>query len=105
MSDQLAGQDQCAERLRAAIRCIDGKWKLPILASLHRNGTLRFSELERAIPGVTQKMLTQHLRELEEDGIVHRIVHSQVPPKVEYLLTGKGLALQPVFASLHDWVG
>jgi DNA-binding HxlR family transcriptional regulator len=103
MATQFANDQLCAERLRTAISRIDGRWKLPILANLHRGGSLRFSELERAIPNVSQKMLTQHLRELEEDGVVLRTVHPQVPPKVEYRLTDKGLGLEPVFSALMAW--
>lgn len=64
---------------------------------------LRFSELERAIPGVSQKMLTQQLRQLENDGLVRRIVHQQVPPKVEYILTDWGQALCPALDALLTW--
>jgi DNA-binding HxlR family transcriptional regulator len=95
--------ESCENRLREAIRQINARWKLPILANLHAAGSLRFSELERSIPDASQKMLTQHLRELEDDGIVSRKVYPQIPPKVEYRLTEKGLALGPVFASLERW--
>lgn len=64
---------------------------------------MRFSDLERAIPQASQKMLTQHLRELEQDGIVARTVYPQVPPRVEYRLTEQGRRLRPVFLSLLDW--
>jgi DNA-binding HxlR family transcriptional regulator len=64
---------------------------------------LRFSDLERAIPGVTQKMLAQQLRQLERDGMVRRIVHAQVPPKVEYALTPWGQALCPALDALLTW--
>jgi DNA-binding HxlR family transcriptional regulator len=66
-------------------------------------GVLRFSELERAIPAISQKMLIQQLRQLEADAIVSRIVHHQVPPKVEYCLTGWGQALCPVLDALLKW--
>ncbi len=66
-------------------------------------GALRFSELERAIPAVTQKMLIQQLRELERDGIVARTIYPQVPPKVEYALTPVGLALRPALHALLEW--
>lgn len=105
MTYEATVNDGCAERMRAAIRQIDARWKLPILASLHENGSLRFSGLERAIPHASQKMLVQHLRELEDDGIVSRKVYAQIPPKVEYRLTARGLALAPVFASLEQWDG
>ena len=72
--------------VEATMDIIGGKWKAIILCHL-RNQTLRTSELRRAIPQITQKMLTQQLRELEDDGIVSRKIYSQVPPKVEYSLT------------------
>jgi DNA-binding HxlR family transcriptional regulator len=93
----------CADRLGDALRCIDGRWKMPILAHLSGNETMRFSELQRAIPQASQKMLTQHLRELERDGIVTRTVYPEVPPRVEYRLTDLGRGLEPVFLSLADW--
>jgi DNA-binding HxlR family transcriptional regulator len=73
-----------------AIRMLEGRWKLVILFHLFGGRTLRFSDLERAIPAISQKMLIQQLRQLEHDGIVTRIVHAQVPPKVEYHLTNWG---------------
>lgn len=95
--------ENCVERLHRALRQIDGRWKLPILSHLHRHGILRFSELERAIPDASQKMLTQHLRDLEKDGLIYRRVHATVPPRVEYYLSEKGTDLQPVFNSLLEW--
>ena len=74
---------------------LEGRWKLVILFHLFGGRTPRFSELERAIPGISQKMLIQQLRQMETDGIVHRIVHHQVPPKVEYRLTEWGQSLCP----------
>ena len=74
-----------------------------ILAHLFAAPVLRFSELQRAIPGVSQKMLIQQLRELERHDILRREVHPEVPPKVEYSLTDIGKALGPVFAALLDW--
>jgi DNA-binding HxlR family transcriptional regulator len=93
----------CASRLGDVLRCIDGRWKMPILAHLSGEETMRFSDLERAIPQASQKMLTQHLRELERDGIVTRTVYPQVPPKVEYRLTDHGKRLRSVFLALLDW--
>ena len=74
-----------------------------ILFHLFDKGTLRFSELERSIPGVSQKMLIQQLRELERDGIVSRTVFPQVPPKVEYVLTEWGKAMCPALDALLEW--
>jgi len=78
-----------------AIRMLEGRWKLVILFHLFGGRKLRFSDLERAIPAVSQKMLIQQLRQLERDGIVARIVHAQVPPKVEYHLTKLGAVTVP----------
>ena len=96
-------REVCADRLGEALRCIDGRWKMPILAHLSGNETMRFSDLQRAIPEASQKMLTQHLRELERDGIVARTIYPEVPPRVEYRLTDLGRGLTPVFLALADW--
>ena len=82
---------------------LEGRWKMVIIFHLFDRGTLRFSELERAIPGVSQKMLIQQLRDLEENGIVSRKVYPQVPPKVEYELTQWGQAMCPALDSLLEW--
>lgn len=84
------------------LKIIGGRWKVLILRELFR-GVQRFSQLHRALPGVTQKMLTQQLRELERDAIVHRRVYAQVPPKVEYSLTGLGRSLKPILQGMHAW--
>lgn len=84
------------------IDLISGKWKLLILREL-MSGTKRFSELQRAIPGITQKMLTKQLRELERAGLVSRKVYPQVPPKVEYSLTELGKSLEEIFEAMHRW--
>ena len=89
--------------IEQAIRKLDGRWKLVILFHLFGGKTLRFSDLERAIPGISQKMLTQQLRQLEGDGIVTRIVHAEVPPKVEYHLTEWGQSLCPALDKLLTW--
>ncbi|ALU35119.1 putative HTH-type transcriptional regulator YtcD [Clostridium ljungdahlii DSM 13528] len=81
---------------------IGGKWKPLIIWHLGEN-TLRFSELKRALPNITQKMLTQQLRALEEDQLVNRFVYAEVPPKVEYSLTEKGKTLLPVLSTLCNW--
>src|SRR6188472_54643 len=81
----------------------EGRWKLVILFHLFGGKVLRFSELERAIPAISQKMLIQQLRQMESDGIVRRVVHHQVPPKVEYGLTDWGQALCPALDALLKW--
>ena len=82
---------------------LEGRWKMVIIFHLFDRGILRFSELERAIPGVSQKMLIQQLRDLEENGIVSRKVYPQVPPKVEYELTEWGQAMCPALDALLEW--
>lgn len=86
----------------ATIKVLSGKWKLLILLSLE-SGTKRFNELRREIPTVTQRMLTNQLRELEADKIIIRKVYAQVPPKVEYSLSTIGKTLSPVFEELRRW--
>ena len=89
--------------IEAAVGLIDGKWKCVILWHLLDGGTLRFNELRRRIPGATQRMMTNQLRELEEDGLVRREIYPQVPPKVEYSLTEKGNSLSPILLALREW--
>ncbi len=92
--------DRCP--VTAALTVIGGKWKPVILFQL-REGPLRFGALRRVVPGVTQKMLTQQLRDLERDGIVDRKVHLVVPPNVEYSLSTYGRTLRPLLASMCEW--
>jgi DNA-binding HxlR family transcriptional regulator len=82
---------------------LEGRWKLVIIFHLFVQPVMRFSELERAIPGASQKMLIQQLRGLEKDGVVRRTVHPQVPPRVEYALTEFGQALCPALRGLMKW--
>ncbi|MEW6736543.1 MAG: helix-turn-helix domain-containing protein [Acidobacteriota bacterium] len=88
--------------VEAAIDVIGGKWKPLILWWLHQD-THRFAELRRKMPGITEKMLTQQLRELEADGIVQRQVYPTVPPKVEYSLTEYGDSLKHALKAMCDW--
>ncbi|WP_438347072.1 winged helix-turn-helix transcriptional regulator [Paenibacillus sp. FA6] len=81
---------------------ISGKWKLPILWQLSKQ-TRRFSDLQRSLPGVSKGILTRHLRELEEDQMVHREVYKEVPPKVEYSLTSTGKSFIPILESMSEW--
>ncbi len=92
-----------AEGVEQTFKILEGRWKLLILFHLFGGKLLRFSELERAIPAISQKMLIQQLRQMETDGIVRRIVHHQVPPKVEYGLTDWGKALCPALDALLKW--
>lgn len=80
-----------------------GKWKPIILYYLIREGTKRFGELKALIPEITTRMLTLHLRELEEQRVITRIVYPQVPPKVEYSVTEHGRSLEPLLNAMHEW--
>ncbi|MDX8453411.1 winged helix-turn-helix transcriptional regulator [Mesorhizobium sp. VK9D] len=92
-----------ASGVENVLRILEGRWKLVILFHLFGGKVLRFSDLERAIPAISQKMLIQQLRQMEADGVVRRIVHHQVPPKVEYCLTDWGQALCPALDALLKW--
>src|SRR4051812_37622205 len=92
-----------AHDVEQAFKMLEGRWKLLILFHLFGGKVLRFSELERAIPAISQKMLIQQLRQMESDRMVRRIVHHQVPPKVEYGLTDWGQALCPALDALLKW--
>ena len=92
--------DKCP--VETALDVLAGKWKILILWYL-RSQTQRFSELQRLMPRITQKMLIQKLRELEDDGIVLRTVYPVVPPKVEYSLTSYGETLKPIIKQLYLW--
>ena len=92
-----------AQGMENAFRILEGRWKMLILFHLFDGKVLRFSDLERAIPAVTQKMLIQQLRQLEADGIVRRKQYPEVPPKVEYSLTRWGQALCPALDAFLKW--
>lgn len=86
-----------------ALGILVGKWKPIILLILLQEGTKRFSDLKRSVPGITQKMLTKQLRELEEEDIITRNVYPQVPPKVEYSISEYGKSLEPILVAMHEW--
>lgn len=88
--------------VQTCLNFISDKWKVLIIRDL-LTGTKRFSELKHSLSPVTQKMLTQQLRQMEEDGIVHREVYPVVPPKVEYSLTELGRSLEPVIEVMKKW--
>lgn len=88
--------------VETALDVIDGKWKILILWYLRRD-TKRFNELQKLMPRITQKMLSNKLKELEEDGIINREVYAVVPPKVEYSLTEYGKSLKPILKQLYLW--
>jgi DNA-binding HxlR family transcriptional regulator len=86
----------------AVIDVVGGKWKAPILCALHER-MHRFGQLRRALPGISEKVLAEQLRELEADGVVHRRVYDEVPPRVEYSLTEAGAALNELLIPLAEW--
>jgi DNA-binding HxlR family transcriptional regulator len=88
--------------LVAAVNIVGGKWK-PIILHMLSEETMRFGQLQRAIPPVSQKMLTQQLRELEADGVVHRALYPGKPPRTEYSLTARGASLRPILQALYAW--
>ncbi len=89
--------------VETTIGIIGGKWKSVIFFHLLKHEVMRFSELQRAMPKVTQQLLSTQLRELEADGLVHRKVYPQVPPKVEYSVTEFGLTLKPIILAMMEW--
>jgi DNA-binding HxlR family transcriptional regulator len=89
--------------VEVTLAVIGGKWKPLILWHLYEGGVRRFLELQRLIPGITRKMLTQHLRELERDGVVSRKIFNEMPLRVEYSLTKYGRTLRPLMRVLSDW--
>lgn len=96
----MVGKLECP--IMSTMAMISDKWKVLIICKL-KGGTLRFNELMRALQGVTQKVLTSQLRELEDDGIVSRKIYAEVPPRVEYSLTPLGETLVPVLNKLEEW--
>jgi len=91
------------ERVELVMGVIAGKWKPAIIYALVTNGTLRFNELRRLIPKVSQRMLTQQLRDLERHGLVDRVFYPEIPPRVEYSVTKLGRTLHPIFKSVCNW--
>jgi DNA-binding HxlR family transcriptional regulator len=101
--DEPTTPEIAADRVERALKPIRGRWKLVILFRLFGGRVQRFSELERAIPGISQKMLVQQLRQMERDGVLRRVVHAEVPPRVEYALTAWGQSLCPALDLLLRW--
>ena len=107
MDDRAKGKDDGRPKgygcpVEALMEAIGGRWKPVILYHL-MGGTRRFSEFRRLAPEVSQRMLTQHLREMERDGLVHREVYREVPPKVEYSLTARGRTMEPLLHQMNEW--
>ena len=87
----------------ATMKVLGGKWKPILINAIYHTAPARFGELKRSVIGITQSMLTQQLRELEDDGIISRKIYAQIPPKVEYTLTEFGLTLSPVIQTMANW--
>ena len=87
----------------ATMKVLGGKWKPILINAIYHTTPARFGELKRSVIGITQSMLTQQLRELEDDGIISRKIYAQIPPKVEYTLTEFGLTLSPVIQTMANW--
>lgn len=99
----MARECQSKRTVETSLEILVGKWKPVILYHLIERETLRFSELQRLIPGITKKMLTNQLRELEYHDIINRKVYPQVPPKVEYSISEYGKGMQPLLMTMHEW--
>ena len=100
---KLYSPESAASGVEHVLRLLEGRWKLIILFHLFDGKVQRYSDFEKLIPGISQKMLAQQLRQLESDGIVSRMVYPQVPPKVEYRLTDWGQALCPALDAMLKW--
>ena len=94
---------ELVDRVERLMTIIGSKWKPAITFCLAFQGRLRFSQLRKELPDISQKMLTQRLRELERDGLVKRTYHEEIPPRVEYELTDLGREVHPLFRSICDW--
>ncbi|OAS16747.1 winged helix-turn-helix transcriptional regulator [Paenibacillus oryzisoli] len=93
----------CKIGIGECLHIIAGKWKPIILLLLQLEGTQRFSDLKRWIPGITQKMLTAQLKELEQEDLIQRTVYAEVPPRVEYSITEHGRTLEHILRQLNEW--
>jgi len=90
-------------KVQGALSILVGKWKPIILLYLMSEGTMRYGEIKKMLVGITPKMLTTQLRELEAEGLISRVVYPQVPPKVEYSMTDYGMTLKPILEAMHEW--
>ncbi|MDX2191239.1 MAG: helix-turn-helix domain-containing protein [Bacteroidota bacterium] len=95
--------DEISCPVTATMKVLGGKWKPILINAIYLTAPARFGELKRSVKGITQSMLTQQLRELEEDGLIHRKIYAEIPPRVEYTLTEFGLSLSPIIQSMAEW--
>jgi DNA-binding HxlR family transcriptional regulator len=94
-------ENSCA--VTATMKVLGGKWKPILINAIYLTAPARFGELKRSVVGITQSMLTQQLRELEDDGVISRKIYAEIPPRVEYTLTEFGLTLSPIMQSMAKW--
>ncbi|MDL5047015.1 helix-turn-helix domain-containing protein [Oscillatoria amoena NRMC-F 0135] len=95
--------DEISCPVTATMKVLGGKWKPILINAIYLTSPARFGELRRSVKGITQSMLTQQLRELEDDGIISRKIYAEIPPRVEYTLTEFGLTLSPIMLSMAKW--
>ncbi len=95
--------DEISCPVTATMQVLGGKWKAILINAIYHTSPARFGELKRSVKGITQSMLTQQLRELEEDGLISRKIYAEIPPRVEYTLTEFGLTLSPIMQSMAKW--
>lgn len=106
MPDPRTNKVSCSSyscEIEVTLEVLRGKWKALILWNLHKHKVVRYNEMRRLIPTVSQKMLTQQMRELDDHHLIHREVHNTVPPTVEYSLSEAGLALIPIMQAMDKW--
>jgi DNA-binding HxlR family transcriptional regulator len=102
-NDKILVFDEISCPVTATMQVLGGKWKAILINAIYHTSPARFGELKRSVKGITQSMLTQQLRELEEDGIISRKIYAEIPPRVEYTLTEFGLTLSPIMQSMAMW--
>lgn len=95
--------DEISCPITATMKVLGGKWKPILINAIYMTAPARFGELTRSVKGITQSMLTQQLRELEEDGLISRKIYAEIPPRVEYTLTEFGLTLSPIMQAMAKW--
>ncbi|MBY6036935.1 helix-turn-helix transcriptional regulator [Fictibacillus nanhaiensis] len=103
MDTQMNNNEKLKCSIEYTLKKIGGKWKTVILWHLGVDGSLRYNELRKLLSGVTHKVMSQQLKELEEDGFIDRTQYNTIPPKVEYALTEKGKTLMPILEQMHLW--
>ena len=101
MDEKTMPRMDCA--IDATMSVIEGRWKTVILCKLYKNGPMRFNQLMKSINGVSPRILTKQLKELESDGIIKRTSYQEIPPRVEYSITDKGMSLGPIMIAMAEW--